>query len=54
VLQEFKNGAWRSVGGIARTSANGFLSRTVQAGKGATFRLWYPSGDVASPSLRVI
>ena len=54
VLQEFRDGSWRSVGGVATTSANGFLSRTVQAGKGATFRLWHPSGDVVSPSLRVI
>ena len=53
VLQEFRDGSWRSVGGVATTSANGFLSRAVQAGKGATFRLWYRSGNVVSPSLRV-
>jgi hypothetical protein len=53
VLQEFKDGGWRSVGGVATTRANGFLTRTVQAGRGATFRLWHPLGGVVSPSLRV-
>ena len=38
--------------GSRRRRSRGFLSRTVRAGKGATFRLWYPSGDVASPLLR--
>jgi hypothetical protein len=53
VLQQFRDGGWRSVGGVARTNPNGFLIRTVQAGKGATFRLWDPSGEVVSPLLRV-
>lgn len=53
VLQQFRDGGWRSVGGVAKTTANGFLSRAVQAGKGATFRLWDPSGAVVSPLLRV-
>ena len=53
VLQQFRDGGWRSVGGVATTTANGFLSRAVLAGKGATFRLWDPSGAVVSPPLRV-
>ena len=53
MLQQFRDGGWRSVGGVAVTNANGFLSRTVQAGAGATFRLWDPSGEVVSPLLRV-
>ena len=52
-LQQFRDGGWRSVGGVGMTTANGFLSRTVRAGKGATFRLWDPSGEVVSPLLRV-
>jgi hypothetical protein len=53
MLQQFRDGGWRSVGGVAVTNASGFLSRTVQAGAGATFRLWDPSGEVISPLLRV-
>ena len=52
-LQQFRDGGWRAVGGVARTNASGFLSRTVQAGSGATFRLRDPSGDVVSPLLRI-
>jgi hypothetical protein len=53
MLQQFWNGGWRSVGGVATTTANGFLSRTVQAGTGALFRLWDPSGEIVSPLIRV-
>ena len=53
VLQQFRGGSWRSVGGVAETTAKGFLGRTVRAGKGATFRLWDPVGAVLSPLLRV-
>jgi hypothetical protein len=53
MLEQYWNGAWRSVGGVATTTANGFLSRTVRAGKGATFRLSDLSGELVSPLLRV-
>jgi hypothetical protein len=53
LLQQFGNGGWRSVGGVGKTNANGFLSRTVRAGPGATFRLWDPSGEVVSPLIRI-
>jgi hypothetical protein len=53
VLQQFRDGRWRSVEGLRRTTARGFLSRTVRAGKGAIFRLWHPAGDVVSPLIRV-
>ena len=53
ILQQFRDGGWRSVGGVAKTNAHGFLSRSVRAGKGAIFRLWDPAGEVVSPLLRV-
>jgi hypothetical protein len=53
VLQQFYAGAWRSVGGVRRASSRGYLTRTVQAGRGAIFRLWYPAGGHVSPQLRV-
>jgi hypothetical protein len=52
-LQQFRDGGWRSVGGVGKTNANGFLSRTVRADNGAMFRLWDPAGEVVSPLLRV-
>ena len=53
VLQELRNGGWRSVGGVYATTGRGFLSRTVRAGAGARFRLWYPAEWLASPVLRI-
>ena len=53
ILQEFRNGGWRSVGGLRTTTARGFLTRTLRAGKGAKLRIWYPRDAVASPLLRV-
>ncbi len=53
ILQQFHNGGWRSVGGARTTNARGFLTRTVRAGKGAKFRLWYPRDRVASPLLQI-
>ena len=52
-LQQFRYGGWRSVGGLQTTTSRGFLSRTVRAGAGAMFRLWYPAEGIASPVLRV-
>jgi hypothetical protein len=53
VLQQFRGGKWRSVGGLRTTDGRGFLRRTLRAGKGAKLRLWYPAGDVVSPLLRI-
>jgi hypothetical protein len=53
VLQQYRSGGWRSVGGVRTTSARGFLSRTVRAGQGAKFRLWYPGERETSPLIRV-
>ena len=53
VLQQFRDGGWRSVDGIRTTTARGFLSRTVRAGRGAKLRIWYPRDAVASPLLLV-
>jgi hypothetical protein len=53
ILQEFRNGGWRSVGGLRTTTPRGFLTRTLRAGKGAKLRIWYPRDAVASPLLRV-
>ena len=53
ILQQFRSGKWRSVGGARRTSPRGHLTRTVRAGHGARFRIWYPAEKLASPLLRV-
>jgi hypothetical protein len=53
ILQQFRNGAWRSVGGLRTTSSRGFLTRAVRAGKGAMFRIWYPADRATSPLLRL-
>jgi hypothetical protein len=53
VLQQFRDGAWRAVGGLRTTTPRGFLYRTLRAGKGAKLRLWYPRDAVASPLLVV-
>ena len=53
VLQQYRSGAWRAVGGVRTTSSGGFLTRTVRAGKGAKFRIWYPLDRVTSPLVRV-
>jgi hypothetical protein len=53
VLQQFRSGAWRAVGGTRLTSSRGFLSRTVRAGRGSRLRLWSPSDRQASPILVV-
>ncbi len=53
ILQEFRKGSWRSVGGVRRTTSRGYLTRTVRAGRGAKFRIWYPADKLASPLLSV-
>jgi hypothetical protein len=52
-LEELRHGHWYSVGGVHRTSARGFFTRTVRAGKGARFRAWSPSDGSYSPLLTV-
>ncbi len=53
ILQQFRAGKWRTVGGTRRTSSRGYLTRTVRAGRGAKFRVWYPAGTLASPLLKI-
>jgi hypothetical protein len=53
VLQQFRGGRWRAVGGVRATDARGFLTRTLRAGKGSKLRLWYPAGELASPLLTI-
>jgi hypothetical protein len=52
-LQLHAGGVWRTLGGAARTSRRGELTRTVPAGKGARLRLFYPGAGLASPVLVV-
>jgi hypothetical protein len=52
-LQQYVAGAWRSVGGTARTDARGFFDRTVRAGAGAVFRVWSPADAAYSAPLVV-
>jgi hypothetical protein len=53
VLQQYRDGGWRSVGGVRTTTSRGFLTRAVRAGKGAMFRIWYPVDRATSPLVRV-
>ncbi len=53
ILQQYRDGGWRSIGGLRTTSPRGFLQRTVWAGKGTRLRLWYPFDAIASPPLIV-
>jgi hypothetical protein len=53
ILQQYRGGAWHSIGGLRTTSPRGFLQRTVWAGKGTKLRLWYPFDAIASPPLIV-
>jgi hypothetical protein len=53
VLQQQRHGHWYSVGGLHRTTARGYLTRKVRAGRGARFRLWVPSAHSYSAILTV-
>ncbi len=53
VLQQFRNGGWRAVGGVRSTTSRGFLNRTVRAWRGSKLRIWYPRDGLASPLLTV-
>jgi hypothetical protein len=52
-LQQFRAGRWRAVGAAYRTSARGFYTRTVNAGKGARFRIWSPRDHAYSPIVTI-
>jgi len=53
ILQQFRKGKWRTVGGTRITTPRGYFSRTVRAGRGAKFRIWYAREQLASPLLKV-
>ena len=53
ILQQFRKGKWRTVGGARITTPRGYLSRTVRASRGAKFRIWYPRERFASPLLTI-
>ena len=53
VLQQYRGGGWRAVGGMRMTSSRGHLSRVVRAGRGAKLRLWCPAQRVVSTILVV-
>ena len=53
VLQRFAGGRWHAVGGSRVTNSHGYLSVSAIGTRGTQFRLWYPSGRVTSPALRV-
>jgi hypothetical protein len=53
ILQQFRRGKWRTVGGKRTTTPRGYLYRTVRAGRNAKFRIWYPRERIASPILKV-
>ena len=52
-LQQWRNGGWRWVGSQRMTGTRGFLSRTIEAGKGARLRIWSPRDGTFSPVLSV-
>jgi hypothetical protein len=52
-LQRRTGGSWVAIGGTRRTSARGYLHRTVLAPPGTKLRLWYPARRLASPTLVV-
>jgi glycosyl hydrolase family 42 (putative beta-galactosidase) len=52
-LQQFRAGAWYWVGGTVKTSARGYLKRTVRASKGSRLRIWVPSQHAYSAIVTV-
>ncbi len=53
VLQQFRNGGWRTVNGAYRTTKRGFLYRYVRAGKGSKLRIVHTPTRTVSPILVV-
>lgn len=39
-LEQLRGGTWHWVGGLERTNAHGFLTRTLRAGPGSQVRIW--------------
>jgi hypothetical protein len=53
VLQQFRDGAWRTVNGAYRTTARGYFYRYVRAGKGSRLRVIHAASRTISPVLVV-
>ena len=53
VLQQFRNGAWRTVNGAYRTTKNGYFYRYVRAGKGSKLRVMHTPTRTYGPVLTV-
>jgi hypothetical protein len=53
VLQQFRNGGWRTVNGAYRTTVRGFAYRYVRAGKGSRLRVIHTPSGTVSPILVV-
>jgi hypothetical protein len=53
VLQRYADGGWHAVGGVATTTARGYLQRVVRAAPGARFRLYVPAEHAYSTVLTV-
>jgi hypothetical protein len=52
-LQQWRDGAWRWVGGRRFTDSRGFFQRAVQAVPGTQLRTWSPQDRLFSPPLTV-
>ncbi len=49
-LERLDGGTWHAVGGLERTDARGFLTRTLRAGPGARVRIWsQATGEYSGP-----
>ena len=53
LLQQFRDGAWRTVNGAYRTTARGYFYRYVRAGKGSKLRIVHTPTGTISPILQV-
>lgn len=53
VLQQFRDGRWRTVNGAYRTTARGFLYRYVRAGEGSKLRIVDTRTGTIGPVLTV-
>ena len=53
VLQQFRDGAWRTVNGAYKTTERGYLYRYVRAAKGAQLRIVHTPSGTISPVLQV-
>ena len=53
LLQQYRNGAWRTVNGAYRTTSRGYLYRYVRAGRGSQLRIVHTPTGTISPVLIV-